>query len=114
MKKFYNNWFDKIPIVKYILNSFIKWFGIFGLFFIVAYIILSVTGGYLELENFLDLKYNSLFVLIPLFGSIALAVLCFVIGLLLYFYKYKRTKSKTKFYQTVSVVFDTNKRGGKR
>lgn len=114
MKKFYNNWLDKIPVVKYILNSFVKWFIGLVLICSVLYAFLSITGLYLELESALDLKYNSPFVLIPLFASIALAVLCFLIGFLLYFHKYKRTKSKTKFYQTVSVVFDTNKRGGKR
>ena len=53
-------------------------------------------------------RYNSPFVIIPIFAFAALAILCFVIGFLLYFHKYKRTKSKSKFNKALSNILDNN------
>lgn len=108
MKKYFNNLFNKVPILKYILNTFIKCFIIAILAGGLIYLILSLTGIYSKLENALDLKYNSPFVLVPMFAFAALAVLCFVIGFLLYFHKYKRAKSNSKFNKALSNILDNN------
>lgn len=104
----------KFPIAKYILKPFIITSIIAGLLCVGGYVVLSITGFYLKVESYLDLKYNSPIVRYPLVVFALLAVLSCVDGLRLYFFKYKRKKSKTKFYQAVSVVFDTNKKGDKR
>jgi hypothetical protein len=98
MKKF----FDKYVLAKYIVNSFLKTLLICLVVFPGIFSLLYFTGLYFTLETALDLKYNSPFVLVPLWGSLGLAALCFFIGCLMYFYKYKRSKSKTKFYVTFS------------
>lgn len=98
--------FQKYPVFKYILESYVKSFLFVLVFFSVAFAILKFTGIYAWLERALDLKYNSLFVLVPLYGSVALAVLCLFIGILLYFYKYKRSSSKSDFYITFSNILN--------
>ena len=108
MKKYFNKFFNKVPILKYILNTFIKCFIITILAGGLIYLILSLTGIYSKLESALDLKYNSPFVFIPIFAFAALAIICFVIGFLLYFHKYKRSKSKSKFNKAVSNILDNN------
>jgi len=102
MKKF----FEKHVIVKYIMDSFVKTLLISLGAFTVLFAILYFTGLYSRLESALDLKYNSPFVLVPLWGFVGLAVLCFFIGFLMYFYKYKRPKSKSKFYKTFSKLLN--------
>jgi hypothetical protein len=105
MKKF----FEKYVLAKYIVNSFLKTLIISLFVFPAIFFVLYYTGLYFRLETALDLKYNSPFVLIPLWSSIALALLCFFIGCLMYFYKYKRSKSKSKFYATFSNLLDDGK-----
>lgn len=97
MKKIINRFFNKVPILRYILSSFVKCFIASVLICGAAYGILSLTGIYSQLESALDLKYNSPFVMAPMYAFAALSVLCFVIGFLLYFHKYKRSKSKSRF-----------------
>lgn len=96
MKKLFN----KYPIIEYILEAYIKFLLCSLGFFTVLFAVLNFTGIYARLESVLDLKYNSPFILVPLYSFAALAVIGFVIGLLLYFYKYKRTKTKSVFYKT--------------
>lgn len=95
---------DKYPIVKYIITAF----GIFLLWAIgitaTLFGILYLTGLYAKIESLLDLKYNSPFVLVPLFGSLGLAVISFVIGALMYFHKYKRTKVNSIFSKKIKEV----------
>ena len=107
MKKILNKWLDKVPILKYILSSFVKCFIISVPVLGIIFAVLSFTGVYSKLESILDLKYNSPFVLVPMFTFIALAVLCFFIGFLMYFHKYKRTKSKSKFREALSDILDS-------
>jgi len=105
MKKF----FEKYVLAKYVVSSFLKTLIISLIVFPITFSLLYYTGLYFRLETALDLKYNSPFVLIPLWGSIALALLCFFIGCLMYFYKYKRSKYKSKFYVTFSNLLDDGK-----
>lgn len=100
--------FEKVPIVAYILNSFIKSFLITVGSVAILYVIFYVTGIYAKLETALDLKYNSPVVLAPMWAFAALFVLCFVIGFLMYFHKYKRGRSKTAFYNAVAPALDQN------
>ncbi len=102
MRKF----FEKYVIVKYIVVSFIKTLLIALVAFTVGFAVLEFLGLYARIENALDLKYNSPFILSPLFGFVALAVLCFFIGFLLYFYKYKRSKSRSAFNKAFADVLD--------
>ena len=91
--------FERFPILRYLIESYIKFLLILSAAFTVLFAVLHFTGIYASIESALDLKYNSPFVLVPLYGTAALSVLCFVIGVLLYFYKYKRSKSQSKFYR---------------
>lgn len=97
---------NKYPIVRYVVTSYVKF--LFGLLivFTAVYGMLILSGLYAKLERALDLKYDSPFVLVPLFGFIGLFVVCFFIGFLMYFYKYTRTKSKSVFHKSFSDVLD--------
>lgn len=98
--------FEKIPILAYILVSFVKSFFIAIASIAVVYGILWITGIYSNVETALDLKYNSPIILAPMWVFVALFVVCFVVGFLMYFHKYKRTKSKTKFYNAVAPILN--------
>lgn len=99
---------DKAPIVGYILISFIKSFFITVGSVAVIYFVFWITGFYAKIETALDLKYNSPMILAPMWAFIALFVLCFVVGFLMYFHKYKRGKSKTAFYNAIAPVLEQN------
>lgn len=101
--------FDKYPILKYVVTSYIKYVLIIGVLVAVMFALLYVTGIYTRLESILDLKYNSPFVLIPLYGFAILGVICFVVGGLLYFHKYKRTKINSIFYRKISIILNEKK-----
>ncbi|MCL2078613.1 MAG: hypothetical protein FWH17_02080 [Oscillospiraceae bacterium] len=98
--------FEKYLIVNYVTGSYVKFLlysiGIFAAVFAVLF----VSGLYNRLETALDLKYDSPFILAPLYGFIILALLCFFVGFLMYFYKYKRSKTKSTFYKAFSSVLD--------
>lgn len=100
MKSFW----EKNAIFRYIAGSFVKWFLIFICILGAVFFILKISGVYTLLETILNLKYNSPFVLIPLYGFAVLAVLSLVIGFLMYFHKYKRNKVKSKFYYSFNNV----------
>lgn len=102
MKKF----FEKYPIFRYVIGSYVKvFFGALSLF-MVAFVVLFLTGLYARLESILDLKYNSPFVYVPLFGFLALAVICLLVGFLMYFHKYKRARTKSTFYRTFTNILN--------
>lgn len=100
--------FEKLPILAYILFSFVKSFVVAAVSIAVVYCILWVTGVYSKLETALDLKYNSPIVLAPMWVFAALFAVCFVVGFLMYFHKYKRTKTKTKFYNAIAPALNKN------
>lgn len=106
MIKNVNRFLDKVPILKYILQAFIKWLIIAAPACGILYAVLYLTGAYEKMESFLDLRYDSPFVLVPLTTFAALAVLCFVIGFLLYFHKYKRPLAKSRFSQTLQALLN--------
>lgn len=102
--------FDKMPIIKYILISFIKSFIVASVLAALVYFALQITGIYSKLETMLDLKYNSPMIVVPMWAFVALCVLCFVIGFLMYFHKYKRGKYKTVFFNTLAPKLEKNKK----
>jgi hypothetical protein len=104
-----NKILDKMPVLKYILTAFIKSLILTAAVLVSFCTVLSLTKVYDKLQSMLDLKYNSPFVLVPLFASAAIAVLCFVIGFLLYFHKYKRSKSKTRFNRAFTSILENTK-----
>lgn len=98
--------FEKIPVVAYILSSFLKWFFAAGVFAIVFFVILWTTGLYARLEVMLDLKYNSLIIVAPMLAFAGLSLVCLLVGFLLYIHKYRRRISKnTDFYKAIVSAF---------
>lgn len=98
--------FEKYPIFKYVVCSYVKTLLYSVVIFTLIFAVLIFTGLYPTIESTLDLKYNSPFVLVPLYGALVLAVLSFFVGFLMYFHKYKRAKSKTVFYKTFIDLLD--------
>lgn len=113
MKKIIKQFWEKAPILRYILRSLAKWFTIVALTFGILYAVLFLTGNYAKMESVLNLRYNSPFVLVPLVVFAVLAILCFVIGLLLYFHKYKRPTAKSRFYQVLSTRLNDRRRNAR-
>lgn len=109
MKHFFRHIFDRIPILQYIVSAFVKCFLMAVLALGTVFAVLWFTGVYTKLENVLDLKYDSPFILVPLFSFAALAVLCFFVGFLLYFHKYKRTKTKSRFQEALADIYQGDK-----
>jgi FtsH-binding integral membrane protein len=97
---------EKYVIVQYILRAFVKTLLIALAGFTVIFAVFQFTGLYGRIETALDLKYNSPFVLIPLWGFVGLAGVCFILGFLMYFHKYKRSGTKSAFHQAVATVFE--------
>lgn len=100
------NLLEKYVIVKYIMGSYVKTLIISLGVITSVFVILKFTGLYASIERALDLKYNSPFILVPLYGFAALSILCFFIGFLVYFYKYKRPKTKGTFYKFFSNILN--------
>ena len=98
--------FDRVLILKYVLTSFAKWLIIGLVTFGLIFAVLSLAGLYGQVVSVLDLKYNSPFVLVPLYTFIALAIVCFIVGFLLYFHKYKRSGSTSKFNKAFKGILD--------
>jgi len=99
---------EKYLIVKYILTSYAKTLLISLAVLAAVFAVLKFTGWYAGIESALDLQYNSPLILVPLYGFAVLAVLCFFVGFLIYFYKYKRPKIKTRFYKVFSSILEKN------
>ena len=101
---------EKHLLLQYILRSFGK--VLLGVVVGAAVIfgLLKATGKYSVLESRLDLKYDSPWLTVPMAASLALALVSLVIGLILYFYKYKRSRTKSAFYSALqNVITDKNK-----
>lgn len=93
LKKF----FEKHMLIHYVLSAFFK-----ALLVSVLFAILQISGKYSAVENMLDLKYDSPWIIGPLLIAAALAVLSFIVGMILYLYKYKRSSYKGEFYKALS------------
>lgn len=105
MKRFFGkilSVFMKVPVVAYVLKSFVVSLFIAGITAAVLFAILWKTGIYAKLEAALDLKYNSPIIVAPMWAFAALFLVCLMVGFLMYFHKYKRGKTKTDFYKAVA------------
>lgn|GEM_PF-402239 len=91
-------------LARYVISTYIKVLLVTLVAFAVLFSVLYFTGLYAQVENALNLKYYSPFVLVPLYSSIVLAFLCLFVGFLLFFHKYKRAKSGGLFYRTFSNI----------
>lgn len=101
---------EKHLLLQYVLRSFGKVFLGVIVGSAVIFGLLKATGKYSVLENRLDLKYDSPWLTVPMAASLALALVSLVIGLILYFYKYKRSRTKSTFYNALqNVITDKNK-----
>lgn len=105
---------EKYLVLRYVFGSYVKVFLGASVLLMVSFLVLLMTGLYAQLESILDLKYNSPFVFVPLFGFAVLAVLCLVIGFLMYFYKYKRPKRKSLFNRAFKNILNEVQTGGER
>ncbi|MBQ6160935.1 MAG: hypothetical protein IJK24_08305 [Oscillospiraceae bacterium] len=102
---------NRLPLLlQYILIPF--GFCLIGGFLLVAflYAVLSLAGIYNGIENTLNLKASSPWIIIPLFVCLFGAVLSFLLGFLMYFHKYKRSSAKTKFSQNYGIVLAQEKK----
>ena len=98
--------FEKMPIVAYILNSFIRCFFIAIGLIAVLFAIFWGTGIYANLEARLDLKYNSSIIIAPMCLFAALFVMSFLLGFVMYIYKYKRRRKQTEFFKAVAPALE--------
>ncbi len=106
LKKF----FEKHMLIHYVLNAFFKALLTSVLFFAVLFAVLQISGKYSAVENMLDLKYDSPWIIGPLLIAAALAVLSFIVGMILYLYKYKRSSYKGEFYKALSSALNENEK----
>ena len=105
MKSENTGYSELFVLVRYVISAFLVVlpcsFGAIALLFIVLF----ATGFYAHIEDSLNLKYDSLFILVPMFASLALALLCLFVGFLLYYHKYKRPKANSKFHLALMRVY---------
>lgn len=108
LKKF----FEKHMLIHYVLSAFFKALVVSVLFFAALFAVLKISGKYSAVENILDLKYYSPWIIGPLLIAAALAVLSFIVGMILYLYKYKRSSNKGEFYKVLSGALNGNEKQG--
>ncbi len=101
------NFFEKHILLHYVLKAFFKALLVCVLFFGALFAVLKITGKYSAIENMLDLKYYSPWIIGPLLIAAALAVILFIVGMILYLYKYKRSSAKGEFYKALSGAMNT-------
>lgn len=94
IKKFFK---EKHPVIGYLIISFLITLLISSVTVGVIYLILSMTGIYGKLEMILDLQYRSPLIIVPIFVFAGIAIVAWIVGILLYFHKYKRYKFKSEF-----------------
>ncbi len=93
-------------LFKYVANAYIRTFLFSIPFTALFFVILLVSGMY----SWLDLKFDSPVLVLPMLASLILAAVVLVFGLILYVYKYRRTVDKTAFYKAVSDAMGEEKR----
>lgn len=106
------NFFEKHMLLHYVIRAFLKALLVSVLFFAAVFGILKISGKYSAVENMLDLKYYSPWIIGPLLIASALAVLSFIVGMILYLYKYKRSSNKGEFYKALSGALNGNEKQG--
>ena len=105
--------FEKHMLIHYVLSAFFKALLVSVLFFAVLFASLQITGKYTAVENMPDLKYDSPWIIGPLLIAATLAVLSFIVGMILYLYKYKRNSYKGEFYKALAGALNENIKQGR-
>ncbi len=100
MKKF----LERHLLIKYISDAFAKTLIVLVMLLGLMFAIFKLLGWYSRLETMLDLKYDSPWILVPLFAAAVLAMFSLLFGLILYLHKYKRSNAKSEFYKSLSFV----------
>ena len=101
--------FEKQPLLSSIVITTVKTFLIAGAVAILLFLGLWIADLYPRLEAALDLKYNAYAIVVPLCIFAALFLLCLMTGILMFFHKYKRSKTKSAFYHALAPIW--NKKG---
>lgn len=104
------NFLEKHRLFHYVISAFLKALLISALFFAAVFALLKVSGKYSAFESMLDLKYDSPWIVAPLLIAAALAALSFIVGMILYLYKYKRSNNRGKFYKALSGALNGNEK----
>lgn len=102
MKEMLQKLQENNPILAGAAAVFLKTLAITGTAVIVVLLALWGFGVYDTLETALDLKANSPVLQVPMWGTLVLCILCMVVGVLMYFHKYKRTAVQGEFYNAVA------------
>ena len=92
--------FEKHMLIHYVLSAFFKALLVSVLFFAVLFASLQITGKYTAVENMLDLKYDSPWIIGPLLIAATL-------------YKYKRNSYKGEFYKALAGALNENIKQGR-
>lgn len=91
--------FEKRPLLSGTIKTMLSTFAIASVTMAVIFLLLWLTGIYPRLQTVLDLKFNSPVLLTIIFVFAALFLVCWTVGTLMYFHKYRRSKTKTAFYK---------------
>ncbi len=106
------NFLEKHLLIHYVIKAFLKALVISVAFFVMVFGFLKITGKYTIIESMLDLKYDSPWIIAPLIIATALAIVAFIVGMILYLYKYKRSSYKGDFYRSLVRVLGKNVKRG--
>lgn len=109
IKESYKEFEEKHPLFAIPLAAALLVFAITVVAALVLYLVVSGMGMYESLETALDLKVNSPTVLVPLVSAAALAVLCGMSAVLMFFHKYKRPKINSDFFNALAPVLGMEK-----
>ncbi len=102
--------FEKHLLFYYMVRAFFKTLLISLLALGALFGAMKISGKYNTIEGMLDLKYDSPWIIVPFLIAAILAVLSFIIGLILYLYKYKRSSNRGGFYKALSDVLNKSEK----
>ena len=105
--------FEKHMLIHYVLSAFFKALLVSVLFFAVLFATKQKTKKNTAGENKLEGGYDSPLIIGPLLIAATLAVLSFIVGMILYLYKYKRNSYKGEFYKALAGALNENIKQGR-
>ena len=111
IKKTFFKVYNRIPhLLRYVLVPLV--IGVLGAVILlpILYGILSAACWYTKLENALDLKASSPWILVPMYASLGCAAACLLVGSLMYFRKYNRSIRFLKFQKSFKAVFEAERK----
>lgn len=102
---------EKTPILAGVVITFVQAALISVAVAGASFLLLWSIGLYDNLETALDLKFNSPLLLVPMWVLAAAFALCLLVGLLMYFHKYKRPKVESAFGKALEPILGKGKEG---